>query len=287
MNLFKFSLKSYFKTDLIKNLRTILKPLVIKFLFPFLLMTPIIWAEEKPTTPSESATATITAPSAESTYTFSGQILERGTQIPLKEVNVYLLPVKAKTQTDLKGQFRFENIPSGEYQLVLNVSGYKKYETPIQISENDSGSQFYVEKESYLSFETTVVGEKNKRDLSQKTLTQEQFLSLPGSGGDPVKAVQNLPGVNRVQGFSSQVVIQGSEPKDTSYTLDGHDIPIVFHFGGLSSVVMPEALEQVDYLSAGYGVEYSRATGGIIGLKTKTPSSGERKSKSFFFADNL
>tara|TARA_B110001454_G_scaffold219194_1_gene251271 strand:+ start:23656 stop:25950 length:2295 start_codon:yes stop_codon:yes gene_type:complete len=221
------------------------------------------------------------------TLSFKGRILEKGTQLPLKEVNVFLLPLKLKVQTDSKGDFLFENLPPGDYQLVVNLSGYKKLEKDITLDESTKKLKHYVEKDSYLAFETTVVGQKQKRDQTQKTLTQEQFLSMPGSGGDPVKAVQNLPGVNRVQGFSSQVVVQGGEPKDTSYNIDGHEIPIVFHFGGLTSVVMPEALGQVDYLSAGYGSDFSRATGGIIGLVTRSPEPGERKKKSFFFADNL
>lgn len=219
--------------------------------------------------------------------TFTGRILEKGTLIPLKEVSVFLLPLKLKTETNSLGDFIFSDVPQGNYQLVINLTGYKKFEKEIDLTIEPKKLKYFVEKESYLSFETTVIGQKQKRDQAQKTLTQEQFLSLPGSGGDPIKAVQNLPGVNRVQGFSSQVVIQGGEPKDTKYNIDGHEIPIVFHFGGLSSVVMPEALEQVDYLSAGYGADNSRATGGIIGLKSKIPSSGERNKKSFFFVDNL
>ncbi len=234
---------------------------------------------------------------------FQGVLIEKGTNNPLKEVYVFLLPLKLKTMTDSRGRFKFD-IPvdsnsqssnsthsqsktEDEYQLVVNVSGYKKFERNLDLSEANTSLKLFIEKESYLGFETTVIGQKQKRDQTQKTLTQEQFLAMPGSGGDPIKAVQNLPGVNRVQGFSSQVVIQGGEPKDTSYSLEGHEIPIVFHFGGLSSVVMPEALEQVDYLSAGYGADNSRATGGIINLKTKIPNSGDRSKKSFFFADNL
>lgn len=235
---------------------------------------------------SQAQTSETPAPSV-ATLSFKGRILEKGTQLPLKEVNVFLLPLKLKTQTDGTGDFAFDNVPEGSYQLVINLAGYKKLETNIDLDSDIKKLKYYVEKESYLSFETTVVGQKQKRDQTQKSLTQEQFLSMPGSGGDPVKAVQNLPGVNRVTGFSSSVVVQGGEPKDTSYNIDGHDIPIVFHFGGLTSVVMPEALEQVDYLSAGYGSDFSRATGGIIGLKTRDAQPGERKKKSFFFADNL
>lgn len=219
--------------------------------------------------------------------TLKGRLLEKGTQLALKDVNLFLLPAKIKTISNAQGDFEFESIPEGEYQLVVNLAGYKKLEQTITLDSETKKRKYYVEKETYLGFETTVVGQRQKRDQTQKSLTQEQFLSLPGSGGDPVKAVQNLPGVNRVQGFSAHVVVQGSEPKDTAYNIDGHEIPIVFHFGGLTSVVMPEALEQVDYYSAGFGAEHSRANGGIISLKTRKADAGERKKKSFFFFDNL
>jgi hypothetical protein len=215
-----------------------------------------------------------------------GQVLERGTKIPLKEVNVFLLPHKLKAMTDQQGYFVFEAVPEGDFQWIVSQTGYEKLER--EDSTTYIGARtLYVEKSSYLGFETTIVGQKQKRDDSRKTLKQEEFLTLPGAGGDPVKAVQNLPGVNRVGGFSSSVVIQGSAPKDTAYDLDGHDIPIVFHFGGLTSVVMPEAIESVDYLSAGYGANYSSALGGIISLKTRDPDVKDRDRKGFFFIDTL
>ncbi|MBL7555996.1 MAG: carboxypeptidase-like regulatory domain-containing protein [Bdellovibrionaceae bacterium] len=259
----------------------------MKLALSCLLCSMVAYSQATETTVTSNEAAPIASKPVTGTLTFKGRVLEKGTQLPMKDINVFLLPQKLKVQTDINGDFLFENLDPGRYQLIINLSGYKKLEKDIALDAETKKLKHYIEKETYLGFETTVVGQKQKRDQTQKTLTQEQFLGMPGSGGDPVKAVQNLPGVNRVQGFSSQVVVQGGEPKDTSYHIDGHEIPIVFHFGGLTSVVMPEALEQVDYLSAGYGVDYSRATGGIIGLMTRKPEPGERKKKSFFFADNL
>ncbi|MGZ5280330.1 MAG: carboxypeptidase-like regulatory domain-containing protein, partial [Pseudobdellovibrionaceae bacterium] len=235
------------------------------------------------------ATFLILAAQTVSAITLQGKVLERGTKVPLKDVSVFVLPHKLQATTDEKGLFKIEDVPSGVFQFVINLPGYQKLEIEDeQNSEEDNSSRvLFVERENYSSFETVIVGIKKKKDSSQKSLTQAEFLTLPGSGGDPVKAVQNLPGVNRVSGFSSQVVIQGSAAKDTRYNIDGHEIPLVFHFGGLSSVVMPEALETVDYLSAGYESQYSRAMGGIISLQTRKPDPGERDKKGFFFVDTL
>ncbi len=79
-----------------------------------------------------------------------------------------------------------------------------------------------------------------------------------------------MPGVAQTGG-SAQIIVQGSSPDDTGYLINGHRVPIVFHFGGLSSVIIPEAVERVELLPSGYGPEYSRAVGGIIGLTTKEP----------------
>ncbi|MES2803144.1 MAG: TonB-dependent receptor [Bdellovibrionota bacterium] len=214
------------------------------------------------------------------------KILEKGSKNPMKDISVFLLPDKIKGQTSQSGEVVFQNLPEAPVQVVISAAGYNRLEKSIE-PNRDQDQIIYLERESYGSFETVITDAKNKRDQSQKTLTRKEFLAMPGANGDAVKAVQNLPGVNRVAGFSSQVVIQGSAPQDTAYNFEGHDIPIVFHFGGLGSVVMPEALEQVDYLSAGYQSDYSRALGGIISLKTRKPDVNERPKKGLFYLDNL
>ena len=199
-----------------------------------------------------------------------GTLLEKGTRKPLKDVSVFLLPAKIKAVTDTKGQFKFESTPEGDCTVIINLSGYNKFERSVKCAEAEKLT-VYLEKVFYTSFETTVTGKVNKRDDQAQSLTQEEFIKAPGSfGGDPVRAAQNLPGVAS-QGGSAQIIVQGAAPEDTGYVVNGHRVPLVFHFGGLSSVIIPEAVERVDLLPSGYGPEYSRAIGGIIGLTTKAP----------------
>jgi len=198
----------------------------------------------------------------------TGKVIERGTKTPLKDVNVFILPLKLKATTNELGEFVFEDVPAGEFEFIVNLSGYIRL-TQKASSENNNFN-LYLEKEIYGVFETTVTALADKRDVTKKSLSQKDFLKAPGAQEDPVKAVQNLPGIAN-QSTSAQVVIQGSAPDDTRYTLNGHEIPIVFHFGGLSSIVMPQAVERVDFLASGFGPEYGRALGGIINLQTRSP----------------
>lgn len=211
---------------------------------------------------------------------FSGQLLERGTRKPLKEVNLYLLPDKLKVTSDEAGRFEFKGVPQGECQLIVNLTGYIKYDKKIPCAQTKEAI-VYLEKRTYTNFETTVTGKADRRDDQSFSLTQEEFLTAPGSfGGDPVRAAQNLPGVAQ-NGGSAQVIVQGASADDTGYLINGHRVPLVFHFGGLSSVIIPEAVDRVDLLPAGYGPEYSRAIGGIIGLTTKDPKEDRLHGMAF------
>jgi hypothetical protein len=201
-----------------------------------------------------------------------GYLLERGTRKPLKDVSVFILPHKLKAVSSEDGLFQFTNVPTGECEFIVNFTGYKKSALKRDCSNVDN-LKIYLEKNFYTTFETTVTGQVKKRDDQAQSLTQEEFLKAPGSfGGDPVRAAQNLPGVAATPG-GAQIIVQGASPDDTGYVINGHRVPIVFHFGGLSSVIIPEAVERVDLLPAGYGPEYSRAIGGIVGLTTASPKN--------------
>lgn len=201
----------------------------------------------------------------------SGRIREKGTRKPMENVNVFILPDRLKTTTNEEGKFSFDQDPKANFSIVVNVSGYKKLEIEKTLEESNSPLELYVEKNSYLVYETTVFGKNEKRDETIKSLNQKQILQMPGAGGDPIRAVQNLPGVARPQAFNAQVNIQGSGPQDTKYLVNGHNVPQIFHFGGLSSVVMPEAIDSIDLYYAGYGPEFGKASSGLVGIITKKP----------------
>jgi len=216
------------------------------------------------------------------TRALRGRVLERGTRKPLAGVSVFALPSKLKAVTGDDGRFEIAEVPEGPLSVVVNYAGYQRLEETIDWGSGVDRT-FYLERQSYLLYETTVFGRGDKRDESTRSLKTQEFLNVPGAQGDPIKAVQNLPGVNRPSAQAgSQVIIQGAAPAQTKYQIDGHEVPIIFHVGGLSSVVLPEALERVDYLSAGYGPENGRALGGIVGVWTKEPSKDRYHGFGFF-----
>jgi len=65
------------------------------------------------------------------------------------------------------------------------------------------------------------------------------------------------------------LIVLGTNPADTLVFMDGVEIPILYHFFGLTSVINPEFLERIDFYPGGFGARYGRATAGIVDITSR------------------
>jgi len=109
-----------------------------------------------------------------------------------------------------------------------------------------------------------VQGEKPPREPTKRVLAAEEISRIPGTNGDALRAIGNMPGVARPPGGDGMLIVRGSSPNDTQVFVDGTNIPMVYHFGGLSSVIPSEMLEKLDFYPGNFGPQYGRAMGGVV-----------------------
>lgn len=121
------------------------------------------------------------------------------------------------------------------------------------------------------SLDIDVEGEKPPREPTVRTIAAEEIQKMPGTNGDALRSLSNMPGVARVGGFDGLLIIRGSSPRDTQVFIEGTNVPIVYHFGGLSSVVPSEILERIDFYPGNFGPQFGRATGGIVDVGVRSP----------------
>ncbi len=121
--------------------------------------------------------------------------------------------------------------------------------------------------------EVTVRGSRPSREATRVTVSRDEIDHIPGTGGDALRSIQNLPGVARPPPYSGLLIVRGSAPEDTNIFLDGTSIPLAFHLGGLSSIVPSELLERIDYYPGNFSVVYGRGTGGMIDIAIRKPKS--------------
>jgi TonB family protein len=195
--------------------------------------------------------------------------------LPDVQIQVRIDGVSFTARTDETGHYRFRGLPPGMAFLYVVTPEYKAENQNFRIKENrvttaniwllpnvrGDGSQSINE-------EMLIESARPEPDITRRTITAREIQRIPGTFGDPVRVIQNLPGTARAPFGTGMVVVRGSNPEDTSFYVDGIRVPLIYHLGGLVSIVNEDLVGSVEYLPGGFGVEYGRSTGGVINIRT-------------------
>src|SRR5262249_34970700 len=117
--------------------------------------------------------------------------------------------------------------------------------------------------------EIVVRGVRTERDAAEVTVSATEGRHLAGSQGDPVKAVEALPGLARSAFGADELVLWGASPEDSRVLVDGVEIPSLFHGSGIRSTLHADFLQSVTLTPGAFGVDYGRAIGGLVRLESR------------------
>jgi hypothetical protein len=114
------------------------------------------------------------------------------------------------------------------------------------------------------------------RDAGSDRVQAQDARSVPGTFGEPLQAVQALPGIAPMASGLPYFYVRGAPPADTGYFIDGIPLPALFHIGPGPSVVPPSLLDRIDFFPSNAPARYGRFVGGVIAGETAAPSSVAR-----------
>jgi hypothetical protein len=95
-------------------------------------------------------------------------------------------------------------------------------------------------------------------------LSRAQARELPGAFGDPLRAVESLPGVVPTISGLPIFFIRGAPPASIGYVVDGVEVPLLFHAFLGPSVLHPGSLSGVVLQSAPADARYGGSAGAVI-----------------------
>ncbi len=127
-------------------------------------------------------------------------------------------------------------------------------------------------KAAYGGFGATAVIDAPPREVIKRTIDKEELTRIPGTRGDALRAVELLPGVARPPFGIGLLIVRGSAPQDSESFIDGIPVPLIYHFGGLTSIYNSYMLEKIDFYPGNFSVRYGRRTGGILEVTTRDPA---------------
>jgi TonB-dependent Receptor Plug Domain len=120
--------------------------------------------------------------------------------------------------------------------------------------------------------EVTVHGQRVEPGRSA-TLSRSEVRQIPGTFGDPFRAIEIMPGVTPVVSGLPFFFIRGAPPGNVGYFLDGVRVPLLFHVGIGPSAVHPALISRVDLYPGGYPARFGRFSGGIVSGETAPPAA--------------
>lgn len=212
----------------------------------------------------------------DSPLAWEGFVLERGTRDPVEGATVYLLGrrFRAEEVTDPSGKFRFQRVPPGSYRIVIPVPNYQKFQQVFSLKRGQKRypETWYLTRVGAGQFVSVTRDRRKKQEIYRKSLQREEIEIIPGTQGDPLKVLQNLPGMARTPLNTGFFIVRGSAPEDSRVYLDGHQIPALYHFGGLTAVVNADIAKNINLIPGGFSVAYGRSMGGVIEVETRKPS---------------
>ena len=111
-------------------------------------------------------------------------------------------------------------------------------------------------------FEVIVQGERQAP--GSVTVTRGEARNLPGTFGDPLRAVESQPGVVPIVSGVPSFFIRGAPPANVGFFIDGVDVPLLYHAFLGPSVIHPGLIDSVDLYRGASPVEYGRFAGPIV-----------------------
>ena len=215
------------------------------------------------------------APAGKSTL--AGVVRERGTRKPLSSADVAVAkagdpePV-ATAITDEKGAFRLSGLPAGSYRVTVVAAGHDRAAFDQALREAETLEvTIPLEPSDANPYSTLVEGERSGDEVERHSATGEEAKRIPGVRGDALRVVDSFPGVARPPFGLGVLVVRGSNPEDTTSYLAGQEQPLIYHFGGVVSVVNSDLLERIDFLPGNFSARYGRATGGVVLADLRAP----------------
>jgi len=225
------------------------------------------------------------------TSKMEGKVLD-ATGAPLPGVSVEAtsprLVGKATAVTDGDGSYRLFSLPSGVYEIVFTLQGFKtliRKDIVVQLSQTLTMNVTL--EQAALEEQVTVIGQSPLIDVKStvkgQTMTKDVFMSLPRNRSFD-GLISTVPGVQydqRTGGLS----VDGATGTENMWYMDGADITQV-HTGVSSQGAVMELVDEVKVTASGYNAEYGGSMGGVVNVITRSGGNAYHGDVSFYYNDN-
>jgi hypothetical protein len=222
------------------------------------------------------------------TSSLSGTITDAsGALLPNAKITVHNNATSAERSltSNESGNFTFTNLPSGNYSIRAELSGFQT--TNLTDVHLDPSIGRRVDIAMRIGTATTEVNVEAVANTVQtesgavgQLITQEQVKDIQLNGRNPIYLAQMEPGVVRSNsmaafgfGLDNPLNVNGARSQDSLLTFDGAPMVRTRSNGTSTGVADVDSTSQIQVLTTSYPAEYGRTAGGQIRMIPKSGTS--------------
>ena len=204
-----------------------------------------------------------------------GFIYDKKTDQPIPFANVALKGTKLGAVANEDGYFVINNVPAGQYTLVVSFLGYEPFDKIVLVKPGlITSEKIYLSESTEILEDVVVSAERQERDTKVLTgvvsLDSKEIQQFSvGGDADIIKAIQVLPGVITTGDQGGQVYIRGGAPIQNLILLDGMIVYNPFHSIGFFSVFDVDIVQSTDVYSGGFSAEYGSRNSAVMDIRTR------------------
>jgi len=224
-------------------------------------------------------------------FDLSGKVISNSTLIPISDVNIFIQGTQLGTASNEDGLFKFSEIQSSKYILIVSAIGYKDQYLEISLNRDLLDFSIQLEEESVLAKALSVVGRFPSKHIPYLTKNISNQDIIDNDYQTMSELFRNVGGVDvqmaHNNGRNANFSIRGSSDyKPGGYNnrvlvlLDGFQISMPYS-GSIDWNGMPlDFLDRVEVVKGPVSSLYGQnSMGGIINLVTKNYSQKFLNSK--------
>jgi len=219
--------------------------------------------------------------------TIKGKITDAETSEPLIGANILIKGTSRGSATDLEGNFRITNVPSGDHIIVVTYIGYQDNRDTVKvvtnrITEINLSLKFeplegdVVVVTGLLEGQSQAINQQITANTIVNVVSSDKIQELPDQNA--AETVGRLPGISiqRDAGEGQKVIVRGLAPRFNSITVNGVRIPSTDPENRSVdlSMISPDVLAGIEVFKVLTPDRDADAIGGEVNFITKKAEKG-------------
>jgi hypothetical protein len=188
------------------------------------------------------------------------------------------------------------SVEPGIYEIEISADGFKTIKRNQIAVTGGRNTLLNVELDVTISesveIRNDVFVESTEQPVSSVTLNREDLRAMPGTGGDPLRAINAQPGVSAASGEFADLIVRGGTADENLTFIDNIPVSDFTYFtdkydgsrGGRAGILAPDVFDRAEFSAGGFGVRYGDKMSSALDIGIR--EANRKRVQAVLFADS-